>query len=107
MGGGRWFLEHISRVLYVRAEVGLAYSWGGDAACSSLAFFLLSWTRSLSEGLMKERPTSAASPFAKDQVFGASAPSLLDLQESLFCFSGQSCCYFCCVLSDKLHATLY
>lgn len=101
-GGGRWFLEYISHALYVRA-----CSRGGDAACSSLASFLLSWTWSLSEGLMKERPTFGASPFAKDKVFGASAPSLLDFQESLFCFSGQSCWYFCCVLSDKLHVTLY
>lgn len=47
----------------------------------------LSWTRSLSEGLAKERPTSGVSPFAKDKVLEASAPSLLDLQGScLFVF---------------------
>lgn len=46
----------------------------------------LSWTLSLSEGLAKERPTSGAGPFAKDRVLEASAPSLLDLQESFFFF---------------------
>ena len=46
----------------------------------------LSWTRSLSEGLAKERPTSGVSPFAKDKVLEASAPSLLDLQGSCLFF---------------------
>lgn len=107
--GGGGSMIYFQSTFPVRHNGGQGRAWPVPRAGTQLVLtrLLLNWTRSLSEGLAKERPTSGASPFAEDKVFEASAPSLLDLQESVFCFFGQSCWHFCWVLKGKLHATLH
>ena len=91
--GGGGLMIYFQSTFPVRRKGGQGRAWPVPRAGMQLVLtrLLLNWTRSLSEGLAKERPTSGASPFAEDKVFEASAPSLLDLQESVFCFFGQSC----------------